>query len=720
MPHTRVKGRRLLLVLFWALSLTALCLSMTGASSVVEGQGVAWTRTLPTTDLWMVATLALGLGYALLGRLYHAFGNVRFWLLAALFAAVATLGESFAQLGTAELVTSQPGLAFFYFVGRIPTYYMGMALLDDFLSHPIDARATADRATPDPPALALPGGRAVATGADPGWPGEPTYAERSPQEGMPYPEAIWNQTRSIPWENQNRGDYRGASPQAAPPSRVPPARGSAQPAYHATPWDTRAARPVPPQAATPMEPPARAQGMPTWAFALLLLICWLPYLWIVWPGTVSNDSIVQLAEAIGRKSLSNANPVFQTALVWLAVQVGQGWLGSADAAVSLYVIAQALLMAWLLGYTLRRMAEVRLPGWLMWLSVGFYALCPIFPLYAFCMGKDTMFAMAVLWLMMMVWRTAESRWPPFRTVFGLCLSAVLCALLRNAGVGLVAVTLVALLIHAVRRRGRQWRAPALAMVMTAVTMLVLYTAVLPALNAATAPETETRSIPLQQVARVVAGETLTEPEYAAINAVLPVDELAKAYNGELSDPVKDLWNSNATAEQKSVFFSFWGRMAFKYPATYLSAFFHNTYGYLLPGYVSTIKPTFLLGMEGRTTLIDGAFDFTVNPRAVAFKTTLQSLFGAAPFRLLVAPGLYGWLTLFAFAAVWRKGRRTGMLVLLPALLTLLGCLFSAVNGYFRYAMPLYLSAPVMLAVVAHMATAQRHTRETARQPVLPN
>jgi CHASE2 domain-containing sensor protein len=105
-------------------------------------------------------------------------------------------------------------------------------------------------------------------------------------------------------------------------------------------------------------------------------------------------------------------------------------------------------------------------------------------------------------------------------------------------------------------------------------------------------------------------------------------------------------------------------------------------------------------MEGRTTQIDGLFDFTVNPAAETLKTALRSLFDYVPFRLLTAPGLYGWLALFALASVMGCRRRWNAIVTLPSLMTLAGCLFSAVNGYFRYAVPLYFAAPLLLALLS--------------------
>ena len=49
------------------------------------------------------------------------------------------------------------------------------------------------------------------------------------------------------------------------------------------------------------------------------------------------------------------------------------------------------------------------------------------------------------------------------------------------------------------------------------------------------------------------------------------------------------------------------------------------------------------------------------------------------------------------SAVWLlRGNRGRLFGAVPALFTLGGCLLSAVNGYFRYAMPLYLCAPLLL------------------------
>ena len=451
----------------------------------------------------------------------------------------------------------------------------------------------------------------------------------------------------------------------------------------------------------------------TLAVTLLLLACWSPYFLCLFPGTVSNDSITQLKEIYGVTALSAGNPLFQTFLLGGFCALGKV-LGSADWAVAAYCCVQAVLMAMLFSVVLRAIGNAGAPRWLCNLSFLFFAFCPIFPVFAFCVGKDTNFAMAVLFFSLKVWQAvkppSETK-SPVKNGMGLCFSAALLVLLRNPGVYLALLALLPLLLCSFGRNGqsKRWIPPLCALVVTAVVWVALNLAVLPLTGAEPMTETEDKSIPLQQVARVVASapETLTEEEKSAISGVMNIDEIKKVYNGELSDPIKFLWKGNASEEQKLVFWKAWLSMASKHPATYFSATFHNSYGYLCPGYVSTVKPTLLIGQQGHTTDLAGKFDFSVNPSTDALNNIVDQLLQQPLFRVLVAPGLYGWIVLFTIATLLFGHQKRLLLAAFPMLFSLVGCLMSAVNGYFRYAMPLYFCGP-LLFTLCHASMVPAH------------
>ena len=436
----------------------------------------------------------------------------------------------------------------------------------------------------------------------------------------------------------------------------------------------------------------------SWRWSGPLLLGWMPWYVCLSPGTVSNDSISQLMSVLGLAPLTNANPICQTGLVALFRWLGLAIADSADAGVALYCITQAVLMAWLISALLVQMRREGASRAFVGGCLAFYALCPIFPVFAFCVGKDTNFAMAVL-LLALETRRAQADASPRRAV-NLSVAAVACVLLRNPGVYLAALTLALLLGWTLRRARRAlgyWRAPLCALACAGIVFGALHLWVLPRFDIAPMPETEEYSLPLQQVARVAAGGGLSESQARAVEGVLPVAELKAAYNGELSDPVKDLWKQDATAEAKAAFWRAWPDIVRTHPMTCLSATFHNVYGYLYPGYVSTIKPTLLIGDQStRTAHLNGLYEYSVNPRSASLKAWTEACLQNPLYRVLVSPGLYGWLTLLCGVWLLRRGTYGKWLCAVPALFTLAGCLLSAVNGYFRYAMPLYLCAPLLV------------------------
>ena len=449
------------------------------------------------------------------------------------------------------------------------------------------------------------------------------------------------------------------------------------------------------------EPEQFRKARPFWQYALILYACWLPYLFFVFPGTLSTDSLTMIMEAIGLRPLGNANPIFQTMLLHCFRFVGVK-LGNGDITIILYCGIQSILMAWLLGVLIARMMRSGAPRWLGIGSLVFFAVNPIFPLYAFCVGKDTNFAMAVLWLMLCCHQLCEEEKPNRWNTLFMMAASVLCVLLRNPGMYLAVLTLAGLLLWTLgktRRAAKLWVAPALS-ILCAVCVFAGIRLMLPVLNVAPMPETEEYSLPLQQVARIAATHELTAEEAAALDGVLELDKVAGEYNGELSDPIKNLWRKDATPEAKAAFFRTWPRLAVKYPGTSLSATFHNTYGYLYPGFMSQIKPTFLIGRQRSTTEMDHLFKYSENPRCHLLIRFTDELAKNPLYRALVAPGLYGWITLYAFVLLLGRGKSRYLIASVPMLFTLAGCGLSAVNGYFRYSMPMYLCAPMLLWLCA--------------------
>ena len=430
----------------------------------------------------------------------------------------------------------------------------------------------------------------------------------------------------------------------------------------------------------------------------IILCCWLPYIAFLYPASVSTDSVTQMKSLIGIVPLSNANPLFQTLIVGAVMFFGK-LIGNMDLSLFMYVLTQAVLMAWMFAYTLKCLQRFGATRGVINAGLIFFAIHPIFPLYALCMGKDTNFSMAMLWFSVtianLLYCKSDEK-PTKSTVFALTLSSLLCMLLRNPGVMLVGLMLVLLLIvFTLEKKYKQIPAIIISGGSVLVVYICLHMVVLPLFQIADTPKSENYSLPLQQVGRIVIKEEPTEEMLSGLHGVIDVSAIKDTYRPEISDDMKNMYRENASDADRKLFFSTWLELLRHYPLTGLEATIHNSFGYLTPGYVTSVKPPFLIGRQGRIDHLSEAYRFTTNDLSYKLDAVMDALLAFAPTRFLLAPGLYGLFCVFVFFALCNKKNKVEMLIALPALFLLLGTQMSSVNGYFRYALPTYFCTPLL-------------------------
>ena len=56
---------------------------------------------------------------------------------------------------------------------------------------------------------------------------------------------------------------------------------------------------------------------------LVILVCWLPYLFVFYPGSVCHDGYNQLNQSVGIKPISNKHPILGTYFLGLFFQAGR-------------------------------------------------------------------------------------------------------------------------------------------------------------------------------------------------------------------------------------------------------------------------------------------------------------------------------------------------------------------------------------------------------------
>ncbi|MBQ1547932.1 MAG: hypothetical protein IIZ61_06020, partial [Lachnospiraceae bacterium] len=408
---------------------------------------------------------------------------------------------------------------------------------------------------------------------------------------------------------------------------------------------------------------------------------------------------------------TNHHPYIETLIFGGFAKLGLA-LGDIRRGVALYIFLHmictclvfALGICYLLraGVTLRRTVLVQ----------GIVMILPIFPMYSICMIKDTIYSAFFFIMTLMIAEMVRTNFKVLRDkrfLIAFSINSFLFMMSKVYGkhvlICTVAVIVVVLLVRA-------RTAPLLIATLIPLIAFRLYISVLlPALGVAPGGIQEALSVPFQQTARYVTeyGDEVTKKEKKAISAVLPYKKLAKLYNPELSDPVKNKYNQDATKEDLKAYFKVWYKMGKKQPLCYLEAFLHNTYMYVDMSKKARMEyykmDTFIQDHPKTYPPEEYSWLYIENPPETASMryavNQIILIIQKVPFlNFFVSLGMLPWiLGFFAILSIKRR-KPKDILILLPAFLTIALCLLSPVNGSSRYAMPIFYMLPYFMALFA--------------------
>ena len=422
--------------------------------------------------------------------------------------------------------------------------------------------------------------------------------------------------------------------------------------------------------------------------ALVMLLCWLPWLGMNYPCSFSPDSTTQLDWALNG-GWSAHHPPLNTAIIWLCVTLGRA-IRDVNLGCFFYVLLQSVTGALIFSYSLARLYAEGLPkrAWIGMLL--FFAATPFWGCFAQWLEKDFLYAqMFTLDLVLLLPVLKARRCSAGRAAL-IGLVTLTAVLLRKTGLyELVPGLLVMALVLRRGSRGRLLCAAAAALVLSLAVNNVLY----PALGIRSASVAEALSLPFQQTARYVNQypDEVTAAEREAIDAVLVYDKL-DAYRPEISDFVKNNYRGDNSA--LPAYLRTWAGMLVKHPLCYFEAGFMLSYGYLAP-----VRPA--LDAYIQSQYFPVAADLGVYRVFGDFPTrafdSVREMFIEFPLTsLLCMAGLYTWALLTCLAALIRRKRGAALTLLIPGLMNVLICIASPLCAATRYELPVIASAPLIL------------------------
>lgn len=451
------------------------------------------------------------------------------------------------------------------------------------------------------------------------------------------------------------------------------------------------------------------EDKPFFVSLLLILIFWLIYLVAFYPGILTPDSSYQILQFFNvhtkysdwiiqldpNVNITNHHPVFHTILIGICVKLGKTILDY-NFGIFIYTLLQTFILASTLAYTIKYLSKINISSKIRMFILGIYCLVPMFPFYAVTDVKDTIYtALIVLYIVKLFdyIKFYKNKKISLKQMIYWIVIIILISLFRNNGTYVIILSFIFAIFYSktnIKRMG-----------IVFLIYLILYKSyigiLLPYFKISDTSIREMLSVPFQQTARYVKyhEEDLMQDEKEKIDKVLGYADLSDRYKPKIADPVKNKYNKYATKEDLKEYFKVWTSGLFKHPGCYVQAFLNNTYGYFYP----TNKGWYLYYNQKNIVNEKGNIEYGFNNSTENLRNALK-LYGNG-FRSIPLVGMIsniGFNTcviiIYGVYLIMQKEKRKYLIVLLPHIITILFCLVSPVNNYFRYAMPYIFAIPI--------------------------
>lgn len=409
-----------------------------------------------------------------------------------------------------------------------------------------------------------------------------------------------------------------------------------------------------------------------------------------YPGVLTTDSVSTIRQIV-TGTYNNTMPFWHTMTVELFYRIGYGLFGEINAAIAFFHCVQVIFLAACVAFALTTVYQAGLPKWLTAVFYGMYAILPYSIVYSVTLWKDVLFGGAVLLFVTALYRILGNIG---RSGKGNLVLLALGGGGRRTNGWYVFLVATAVMFLAARKRHKQ------VLVVMACVLGVgwgLLNPVLAWLDVEQTNLVEATAVPMQQLARVIAnGRDLTQEEEALLSMAFHMEEVAEDYTPWSVDSIKfenfRYGNLDYIKEHLWEYGKLYLRLGLRYPGDYLTAWIEETKGYWNGGYDYWI---YTRGVDANELGIV----------ASGGDNGISHLF-AALFRYLEKPdilqplysiGLCVWGLFACFLLnLWKK--REELLLSVPGIVLVVGLwLGTPVYAEFRYAYPIFLTMPVILA-----------------------
>lgn len=427
----------------------------------------------------------------------------------------------------------------------------------------------------------------------------------------------------------------------------------------------------------------------------IILGSYLPFIILSYPGNLCWDVIGQIEQVISTNGYSTHHPLVHTLLVGGFVKAGDHFFHSYEIGLFAYILFQAAMLSFALAATIKVLVKRNAKFSLLLTLLIIYCITPVYSNVASTALKDVPFCSFVIGYVIFLALLLETpgllKKPKFIACFiGLQIGTIL---LRNNGFYVVLLSGLGCFIYLYKKYSLKEKILSIfcsffGSILIAKIILLILTQIL---SATPGSKGEMLSIPFQQTARYLQfyKEEISAEEVSAIENVLgDIHTVAASYNPNISDPVKALFQKDATFTELIQYFKFWLKGFLNHPTVYFDAFFVHIYGWFTPTVPNSIR------YEVNYELIHQGGLFPYAEKLLIFYYRFANRFSL--LGLLENIGVSVW-ALFFLSYYQKKKKQTAYIFAgLPLWISLLVCIASpCFFNHPRYAFPILFTIPFL-------------------------
>lgn len=324
---------------------------------------------------------------------------------------------------------------------------------------------------------------------------------------------------------------------------------------------------------------------------LVIFALWIPTFLAFFPGAFVYDAMDEYVQVISRQFTMHHPLLHVLALGGIIHTFEYIGLG-ANAGIAVYTLLQMGICSWVAAYFVVVLQKLGAAKKYLLGIILIIGLFPVFPMYAVCTAKDTLFTAALLMVVLLILQCAIEEKTFFDKKMILFVAAsVIMMLLRNNGMYayLVAIPFIALCMKAAGN-GKGVIVRLVVLMLLSVFMFFGGRYCLKLIcHAIDNEHQEMLTVPIQQLARVYkySPESFSEEEKDILYEVLPQNYL-ETYTPRCSDILKSGFDNDAYEKNPERYRKLWWEIGKKKPYVYINAWLVNCYGYWYPDMIINV------------------------------------------------------------------------------------------------------------------------------------